>query len=100
MKSAGAGYFFAELEGERIGQIGFVEDGSLLYLRAFGIVPARRRRGYGRRLLATTLHQMLAEGRRRFALDVATDNKKALALYRSCGFRETDAYDYHDAALA
>ena len=47
---------------------------------------------------------MLAEGHTRFELDVETENNQALSLYQSCGFHETDVYDYYvvpltDAAL-
>lgn len=73
--------------------------GDSLYIRGFGIVPERRRRGYGRHLLAATLQLMLSEGHRRFALDVATDNPQALSLYVACGFREKEAYAYHDVPL-
>ena len=76
-----------------------VDIGDGIYIRGFGIVPERRQRGYGRQLLAATMQLMLAEGQKHFALDVATDNMRALTLYASCGFRETEAYDYHDVPL-
>jgi ribosomal protein S18 acetylase RimI-like enzyme len=95
-----ARYFLAECGGEYVGQIGVVDVGDGVYIRGFGIVPERRQRGYGRQLLAATVQTMLAEGHRRFSLDVATDNPQALSLYTSCGFRQTEAYDYHDVPLA
>ncbi len=99
MDAPGARYFLAERDGEHIGQIGVVDVGDGIYVRALGIVPERRQRGYGRQLLAATMQLMLAEGHRHFALDVATDNARALTLYETCGFRETEAYDYYDVAL-
>lgn len=99
MNAPGSRYFLAERDGERIGQIGVVDVGDSIYIRGFGIVPERRRRGYGRHLLAATLQLMLSEGHRRFALDVATDNPQALSLYAACGFREKEAYAYHDVPL-
>lgn len=100
LQETGARYFIAEIGREPIGQIGMVDADGSLYLRGVGILPERRRRGYGRQLLAATLRAMLSEGHERFALDVATDNPKALSLYESCGFHQTEAYDYHDVPLA
>ena len=99
LDAPGARYFLAELDGERIGQIGVVDVGDGIYVRALGIVPEHRQRGYGRQLLAATMQLMLTEGHRHFALDVATDNARALTLYETCGFCETEAYDYYDVAL-
>ena len=76
-----------------------VNEGKSVYIRGFEIVPERRRRGYGRQLLAAALQAMLLEGCRQFALDVATDNVQALSLYKACGFREANVYDYYDVPL-
>lgn len=92
----GSRYFFAELNGVRIGQIGVAETKDSLYIRGVGILPKYRRRGYGRQLLAAVLRQMLLEKHTKFLLDVATDNPQALSLYHSGGFRETAIYDYYD----
>lgn len=92
-------YFLAEVDGRRIGQIGVLESEDSLYFRAFGIVPEYRQRGHGRQLLSTTVRLMLSEGHRRFELDVATDNDKALTLYKSCGFYATNGYEYYDIPL-
>lgn len=57
-------------------------------LLTLGVVPGSRRRGHGRRLLAA----FEAEARRRGAalafLEVAEDNRAALALYRAAGYTE------------
>lgn len=92
-------YFLARWDDAVIGQIGVIVQPQNVYLQAVGIVPEWRRRGYGRRLLATTVVKLLAEGHTRFALDVATDNRDALSLYQSCGFHETTAYDYYTVPL-
>lgn len=99
LQEAGARYFIAEIDGMGIGQIGVVDADGSLYVRGVGILPERRRRGYGRQLLAATLQAMLAEGHTRFELDVATDNPHALSLYEACGFHATDMYDYHEVPL-
>jgi ribosomal protein S18 acetylase RimI-like enzyme len=92
-------YFLAKLENTVIGQIGVIVENQSVYIRGVGIAPVWRRQGYGRQLLATTVRQLLAEGVTHFALDVATDNRQALALYEACGFQETTAYDYHAVPL-
>lgn len=92
-----ARYFFAVMDGIRIGQIGTVETESGVYVRGVGILPEQRQRGYGHRLLSALLARLLAEGgHTRFMLDVATENPSALSIYTACGFRETTIYDYYD----
>ena len=86
--------YIALLDGEPIGKIGVVVEAQGAYLRAFGVLPEHRGRGYGRQILAATIRRMLDEGRPNLVLEVATDNRNALGLYQSCGFRETTVYDY------
>jgi len=92
-------YFIARLDGEAIGQIGIITTAERVYIRAVGIAPQWRHRGFGRQLLAATLRTQRNEGRQTFELDVATDNRRALSLYTSCGFRETNIYDYYAVPL-
>lgn len=99
LERANKRYFLAKLDGRVIGQIGVIVENRSVYIRAVGIAPEWRHQGYGRQLLATTVQQMLTEGQTHFALDVATENRQALALYQSCGFHETTAYDYHTVPL-
>ncbi len=93
------GYYIARLDDEPIGQIGIITTGDGVYIRAVGIVPSQRGKGYGRQLLAAAVQRALKEGARRFELDVATENAQALSLYTSCGFRETKVYDYYSVPL-
>ena len=89
-------YFLAQREGIAIGHAGvLVEGAGRVYIRAVGIAPEFRHRGYGRQLLSAVVQKMLAEGHTRFELDVATENQQALSLYQSCGFHETNVYDYY-----
>ena len=99
LQEADTRYFLAELDGVQIGQIGVVDEQNSIYVRAVGVIPNYRRRGYGRQLVAAILQTMLLEGHTRFALDVATDNVQALSLYKACGFCEADVYDYYDVPL-
>jgi GNAT superfamily N-acetyltransferase len=54
---------------------------------------------YGRQLLAETVERLLAEGRSQISLEVETENRNALALYQSCGFRETTVYGYYEGLM-
>ncbi len=86
--------YIATLAGEPIGRIGVFLGEHDAYIRAFGVLPHYRGRGYGRQILAATVQAMLAENRSPITLDVEIENQHALALYESCGFREQNAYDY------
>lgn len=52
------------------------------------VLPAARRRGFGRALLAGAGRQAVAAGAVRLLLEVSVVNAPALALYRSVGFRD------------
>ncbi|MCA9539165.1 MAG: GNAT family N-acetyltransferase [Myxococcales bacterium] len=64
---------------------------------AIAVHPAERRRGLGRRLLATALtrisHAAPLVGASRVGLSVAADNVAARALFESAGFRHLAAGD-------
>jgi N-acetylglutamate synthase len=56
-----------------------------------------RRRGYGRRLMASLLNWGKAQGAGTAALQVMENNPPALALYASLGFREEYRYWYRSS---
>lgn len=56
------------------------------YLAHLGVAPGLRGRGIGRALVAHLLEQGRARGKRWMALDVATTNAPAQALYERLGF--------------
>lgn len=51
------------------------------------VLPAWRRRGFARRLLAALLAQAGAAGANRMLLEVAAANPAAIACYEKAGFR-------------
>jgi ribosomal-protein-alanine N-acetyltransferase len=55
---------------------------------SLGVVPAARRQGAARALLAATLAAAASAGARNCFLEVAADNAAARALYLGFGFRE------------
>lgn len=58
------------------------------YLAGLYVLPAFRRRGYGRALMSKALHRAATtSGIRRVNLTVVTQQKHAIRLYQSFGFR-------------
>lgn len=101
LKHANTKYWLAVVDGKAIGQIGALLEpsGEEVYIRGVGITPEHRSKGYGRQMLAAVLQLELAAGFRHFSLDVVTENENALSLYQSCGFRQTNVYDYYAVEL-
>jgi len=58
-----------------------------VHVHNLAVLPARRRQGLGRRLLALTLDIARRRGARSALLEVRQGNWPALELYRSMGFR-------------
>lgn len=87
--------YVAQLENVVIGTISISLDGPEAYIYGFGILPEYRGRGYGRQTLARTVQEILATGQQRIVLEVEVQNKSALTLYESCGFKEAGCYDYY-----
>ncbi len=69
-----------------------------------GVLPARRRKGLARDLLAGGVKEAVSRGARRLFLEVAADNDAALALYHAAGFtqvgRRADYYHRPDGDMA
>jgi ribosomal protein S18 acetylase RimI-like enzyme len=57
------------------------------YLQRVAVAPAARGRGWGRALVADALHWLRARGATRVLVNTQLENRAALALYESCGFR-------------
>jgi ribosomal protein S18 acetylase RimI-like enzyme len=91
-------HFLAVLGTEPVGllRIGVYED--YADVTAFGVLPTHRGRGYGRQMLLDAVDLLLSEGHQRIIIEVATNNSRALGLYRSCGFKVTTAYGFYDIA--
>jgi ribosomal protein S18 acetylase RimI-like enzyme len=88
-------YTLAELEGRPIGTIRVSTYTGTVYLTAFGVLPELQGQGFGRQILTRTVRGLAAEGRSPIRIEVATENRTALGLYRSCGFREIAGYAYY-----
>lgn len=88
-------FYIAHLNDEPVGGLGVVAHGDRVWIVAFGVLPEFRGRGYGRQMLAATAGMLRAEHWKEILIEVATDNRNALSLYQSCGFRETTCYGYY-----
>jgi ribosomal protein S18 acetylase RimI-like enzyme len=92
-------FYLAWLEEAPVGSLKVivVDDRASIY--GFVVLPEHRGHGFGRQILTWTLETLLAEGWHRIGLEVLTDNHVAVALYRSCGFRETTTYGYYQVQV-
>jgi hypothetical protein len=68
---------------------GLARDSELGAVQNVGVVPEHRGQGLGRALVLQALHGFRQAGLRRVSLEVTADNRPAVALYRSIGFRLT-----------
>ncbi|MGH4140777.1 GNAT family N-acetyltransferase [Clostridium sp.] len=87
--------YLAELSGEVIGKIRISIADNEGFIYGFGVIPDSRGNGYGREILCLALDILKKEQVDNTFLEVATENKKALALYESCGFEEISVMDYY-----
>ena len=56
-------------------------------IHRFGVVPERRREGWGRKLLEMVLQEAGRRGAARVFLEVRAGNEAAIGLYEACGFQ-------------
>lgn len=88
-------YYVGDVDGVIIGKIDVSlseESGSIF---GFAVLPEHQGQGYGRQILARTVQEIFSSGQQNIWLEVSTENKQALSLYQSCGFKETGSYDYY-----
>ncbi len=82
----------AELKGRAVGALvlSYREGGTTLRIYSIGVEPGARRRGVGGRLLAYAFAVGKRRGLALLRLEVRSDNRPALALYRRFGFEVRD----------
>jgi ribosomal protein S18 acetylase RimI-like enzyme len=91
--------YLAVLEAKIIGKIRTTKENRDGGVYGFGVHPEYRRLGYGREILSKAMQILLEEHAERIFLEVASENDRALALYKSCGFKEVTVYDYYALPL-
>jgi ribosomal-protein-alanine N-acetyltransferase len=85
-------------DGELLGWAGVFFGGTVADVLTVGVVPAARRRGIARRLVAALLDEAARRGAEEAFLEVRVDNEAARELYRSEGFAEVGfRRGYYDA---
>jgi ribosomal protein S18 acetylase RimI-like enzyme len=60
-----------------------------------GIIPEFRGMGFGRELLLKAVLKLIELGAKKIMLQVEVNNKNALNLYKSCGFKENYVMEYY-----
>ncbi|MBN2233228.1 MAG: ribosomal protein S18-alanine N-acetyltransferase [Deltaproteobacteria bacterium] len=91
----GAGGAFSAVVGFAVFQVA-ADEAELLRI---AVHPSRQQQGIGWRLLEAGLRQLQRQGVRRVFLEVARDNRAAIALYHGSGFRETGVRkSYYEAS--
>lgn len=89
-----------EVTGSTVGTLYLTREGDDAGIYGFAIDPAWQGRGLGRDALRRACEQLRAEGARRIRLEVAVDNDRALALYKSVGFTPVITEDYFSLPLS
>lgn len=88
--------YIIELGFKAIGKIRVDFSDDKGFINGFGILPEYRRRGYGREAIKAALNILNKNNIHKAALEVASHNKNALNLYKSCGFVEQSVMDYFE----
>lgn len=88
-------YIAYNREGTPVGRINIHARDKNAHFFGFSVLPPHRRLGYGRRILTEAIRLADEQGLRSMSLEVACENRKALELYHSCGFRENYVNDYY-----
>lgn len=91
--------YLAILYGERIGLVSTNQVDEVGSIFGFGIAPEHRGKGYGKELLHLIVNRLRQEGKTEITLDVNSENKLALELYKKFGFRIEVAYEYYRQKL-
>jgi ribosomal protein S18 acetylase RimI-like enzyme len=84
-----------ELNQTAVGTLRVIRDGGHGRIYGFVIDRQHQGRGLGRGALARACALLRGEGADRIELEVATDNDRALGLYRSVGFTLITTEDYY-----
>jgi GNAT superfamily N-acetyltransferase len=83
------------LDGVPVACGGWRARGADAELKRMYVVPAARRGGFGRALLAELERTAFAAGHRRLILETGTKNTEALALYRAVGYTAVPRFGYY-----
>jgi ribosomal protein S18 acetylase RimI-like enzyme len=104
MHQPGRRFWVARLEGEPIGTVRVVgfgsgAPGSSVYTTTLAVLPEYRGRGFGRQILARITELLMGEDWERILIEVETENRNALGLYLSLGYRVVQTYGFYEVRL-
>lgn len=85
----------AEQAGALVATLRIERDGADGAVYGFVVDPARQSQGLGRQILERVCAQLFSAGAGSVALEVATNNERALGLYTSIGFEPVAVEDYY-----
>jgi mycothiol synthase len=88
-------YLIGECDQRPIGMLRLNRSEGTAEIHAFGVLTEWRGQGYGRGILQAALTQLQQEQHEQVMIEVLEENRSALALYQSCGFRIVHTYSYY-----
>ncbi|WP_058304214.1 GNAT family N-acetyltransferase [Gorillibacterium timonense] len=87
-------------DGQPIGKICIQLKEGAAFIFGFSVLPEWRGQGFGRNILRESIQLVRSEGCTSIRLEVECENRNALGLYHSCGFRETAVQDYFNYGIS
>ena len=88
--------YIGEVDGKPIGVIRALLIGDdAASIHAFGVKAGEQGKGYGTKMLKQMVQQLFRMGRTKVELDVETENKAALEIYKRAGFAENGGYEFY-----
>lgn len=88
--------YIGEVEGRPVGVIRALLTGEdAASIHAFGVRASNQGQGYGTKMLKQMVQQLFRMGRTKLELDVETENKAALEIYKRAGFAENGGYEFY-----
>lgn len=88
--------YIGEVEGRPVGVIRALLSGDDAgSIHAFGVRASEQGKGYGSKMLKQMVQQLFRMGRTKLELDVETENKAALEIYKRAGFAENGGYEFY-----
>lgn len=97
----GRSVHIARVDGTLTGMVSMIHGEQKFYIHGLSVFPDFQKRGIGGALLRHKVEEALAvDPEKPVELEVATENPRALALYKRAGFRVVKHYDYHRLSIA
>lgn len=90
-------FVIGEIAGVPVAAMRLIRSEQGIMITTFGVRRDQQGRGYGRLLLLTTLHRLLAAGYSDIRIEVEETNLPAYNLYRACGFVPQRRYGMYGA---